>query len=190
VALAAACFAVAQTLGGSGFIACFAGGPLFGRMARGDRHTMLQGAEATGEALALLTWLIFGWFGPRGLASIVFAIMVNDAGLPGNTTLMVTVGCAVVLSVVAHGISANPLIRALFAAAGAAVPGDTSPVTRHLPARQEQRGCNKLFIRAVAETFSHSASNWTPYRTPRRGATPMNSGCCAGEAIRIAAEYT
>jgi len=177
VALAAACFAVAQALGGSGFIACFAGGLLFGHIAHDDRHAMLQGAEATGEVLALLTWLIFGsevisvvlphagltaiayavlsltvirmapvflalrgtriasrealfigWFGPRGLASIVFAIMVNDAGLPGNTTLMVTAGCAVVLSVVAHGISANPLIRALFAARGAAVAGDT-PLT-------------------------------------------------------------
>ena len=35
--------------------------------------------------------LFIGWFGPRGLASIVFAIMVFDAQLPGNDTLMATV---------------------------------------------------------------------------------------------------
>jgi NhaP-type Na+/H+ or K+/H+ antiporter len=35
--------------------------------------------------------LFVGWFGPRGLASIVFAIMVFDAKLPGNTTLIATV---------------------------------------------------------------------------------------------------
>jgi NhaP-type Na+/H+ or K+/H+ antiporter len=59
-ALALACFAVAQELGGSGFIACFTGGLIFGLLVRQDKHTVLRGAENTGETLALLTWMLFG----------------------------------------------------------------------------------------------------------------------------------
>jgi NhaP-type Na+/H+ or K+/H+ antiporter len=55
--------------------------------------------------------LFIGWFGPRGLASIVFGIMVLDAKLPGNDTLMAVIACTILLSVVAHGITANPLVR-------------------------------------------------------------------------------
>jgi NhaP-type Na+/H+ or K+/H+ antiporter len=69
--------------------------------------------------------LFIGWFGPRGLASIVFAIMVLDAQLPGNRTLMTTVACTVLLSVIAHGVTANPLTRALTArGSSSAVPFD------------------------------------------------------------------
>ena len=57
--------------------------------------------------------LFMGWFGPRGLASIVFAVIVLNEHLPGGTTISMTVVCTVVLSVVAHGISANPLVAAL-----------------------------------------------------------------------------
>jgi NhaP-type Na+/H+ or K+/H+ antiporter len=166
-ALAIACFAVAQALGGSGFIACFVGGLLLGSLLRGNKHERLLGADGAGAALSLMTWLVFGaivpgrvleftspaavlyavlsltvirmlpvalsllgvqvsigktlfigWFGPRGLSSIVFAIMVFDAALPGNETLMATVAWTVVLSVFAHGITANPLVRLLAARAG------------------------------------------------------------------------
>jgi NhaP-type Na+/H+ or K+/H+ antiporter len=48
----------------------------------------------------------------------VFAIMVFDAGLPGNETLMATVVWTVVLSVFVHGITANPLAHRLAAQAG------------------------------------------------------------------------
>ena len=44
---------------------------------------MLPVALATaGLRLNRWTTLFNGWFGPRGLASIVFAVMVLDAGLP------------------------------------------------------------------------------------------------------------
>ena len=52
-----------------------------------------------------------GWFGPRGLASIVFAIMVLEAKLPGSPFIAIVVVCTVLLSLIAHGISANPLAR-------------------------------------------------------------------------------
>lgn len=55
--------------------------------------------------------LFVGWFGPRGLASIVFAIIVFDAGLPGKETVAATAACTVLLSVIAHGMTANPLVQ-------------------------------------------------------------------------------
>ena len=56
------------------------------------------------------TVLFLGWFGPRGLASLVFVVAVIDReGLP-HTELIVTAALATVLfSVVAHGVSALPL---------------------------------------------------------------------------------
>ena len=57
--------------------------------------------------------LFIGWFGPRGLATIVFAVLVLDEKLPGNDAIILTAGWTVLLSVIAHGISANPLVRAI-----------------------------------------------------------------------------
>jgi NhaP-type Na+/H+ or K+/H+ antiporter len=52
-----------------------------------------------------------GWFGPRGLASIVFTVIVLDeAHLPGIKTITVVVVFTIVLSVYAHGFSARPLV--------------------------------------------------------------------------------
>jgi NhaP-type Na+/H+ or K+/H+ antiporter len=57
--------------------------------------------------------LFMGWFGPRGLATIVFAVLVLDEKLPGNDTIILTAGWTVLLSVVAHGMTANPLVKAM-----------------------------------------------------------------------------
>jgi NhaP-type Na+/H+ or K+/H+ antiporter len=51
-----------------------------------------------------------GWFGPRGLASIVFTIIVlEDGGLEDVSTITVAVVFTIVLSVFAHGLSSKPL---------------------------------------------------------------------------------
>lgn len=161
-ALAVACFASAQVLGGSGFIACFVGGMLFGGLEEKNKNRLLLAAEGTGDTLSLFTWVIFGaivvghsfgaftwqilaysvlsltvvrmvpvflvltgmglradeklfagWFGPRGLASIVFAVIVLEEHLPGSTTISITVATTIVLSVIFHGITANPLVALL-----------------------------------------------------------------------------
>jgi sodium/hydrogen antiporter len=57
--------------------------------------------------------LFIGWFGPRGLASIVFAIIVFDVGLPHKETIILTAVCTILLSVILHGFTANPFIRIL-----------------------------------------------------------------------------
>jgi len=56
--------------------------------------------------------LFIGWFGPRGLASIVLLLItLNEApDIPGLQTIAVVVSTTVLLSVFAHGISANPAI--------------------------------------------------------------------------------
>jgi sodium/hydrogen antiporter len=54
-----------------------------------------------------------GWFGPRGLASIVFAILIteNEARLPSEGAMLTTIYVTVGLSVLVHGVSAAPLAR-------------------------------------------------------------------------------
>lgn len=160
IALALACFATAQSLHGSGYIAAFVGGLLFGYLTKSQTHELVHSAEGIGEILAMITWMLFGalvvgqawlgltwqvavysllsltvirvlpmllslsgtgenmetklflaWFGPRGLASIVFIIIVADYDLPGFTTMAYTVACTVTLCVLAHGLTANAWAR-------------------------------------------------------------------------------
>jgi NhaP-type Na+/H+ or K+/H+ antiporter len=170
VALAIGSFAVAQSLGGSGYIAAFSGGLLFGAIAkRGpgvgsqrapETKELLLTGEAMSETLSLMTWMLFGamvvgsiatqwdwtvllyavlsltlvrmlpvflalggtgedtasklflgWFGPRGLASIVFAIIVLNEAVPNGEFIGLVVATTVLMSLVAHGISANPLAQ-------------------------------------------------------------------------------
>lgn len=49
-----------------------------------------------------------GWFGPRGLASLLFALLVVEDGVPGGEQLFALVGVVVLVSVVAHGVTATP----------------------------------------------------------------------------------
>ena len=58
------------------------------------------------------TVLFVGWFGPRGLASVVFALLaVEELGETPVVDLAVgVVALTVLLSVVLHGISAGPLV--------------------------------------------------------------------------------
>ncbi len=164
VTLAVGCFALAQALHGSGYIAAFTGGILFGVLAKEQTHDLVLAAEGTGELLALTTWLVMGtavlgqefdkfnfevvlyavlsltivrvlpvfaavtgtgertdskfflaWFGPRGLASIVFAIIVLNTEVEHRDLIAVIVVCTVFLSVLVHGLTARPLANWLAA---------------------------------------------------------------------------
>jgi sodium/hydrogen antiporter len=162
LAAAGLAYAIATALGGSGFIAAFVAGLVFGVLyrSRGGEVTYLVeaggqvlnavtfivfGAVALGPALHVLDWRIalyavlsltvarmvpvalalrglhprrptvafVGWFGPRGLASIVFAVIVlEEASLPHVDLLIATVLITVGLSVYAHGLTALPLTNA------------------------------------------------------------------------------
>ena len=56
--------------------------------------------------------LFIGWFGPRGLASIVFGVIILNANLPNSGSMAMVVVMTVILSVLAHDITANPLANA------------------------------------------------------------------------------
>jgi len=160
IALALTCFGLAQWLGGSGFIASFVGGLTFGALTKHHKEELLNQAEGMADAVAMVTWFVFGtvvlnfllsgfdwqvlayailsltvvrmlpvvvcligkglrsdtllfmgWFGPRGLASIVFVVMVIGQQLPGNDRIVSAVTWTITLSVVLHGLSANPLAK-------------------------------------------------------------------------------
>jgi len=152
----------ASAVGGSGFIAAFVGGVVFGGIRRrrggevgylmeqlggllGAATFVVFGGAFLGPALGRLTWAVagyavlsltlvrmlpvavamigtharprtvafLGWFGPRGLASIVFAVLVVEAPdeLPHETLMLTTIFVTIGLSVLAHGVSAAPLGR-------------------------------------------------------------------------------
>lgn len=62
-----------------------------------------------GTGLSRRAALFIGWFGPRGLASVVFALLaVEDLGARADTAVAV-ITTAVLLSVLAHGVTAEPL---------------------------------------------------------------------------------
>jgi len=66
-----------------------------------------------GVGLRPVTTLFVGWFGPRGLASVVFALIAVeslDRGAGSNTVLAVAT-LTILGSVVLHGVSATPLAR-------------------------------------------------------------------------------
>jgi len=159
VAAAALAYGLATPLGGSGFIAAFVGGMVFGHRISRDEEEVCYLTEQAGELLGSITFLVFGavllgdalrsatwqmalyavlsltvvrmvpvaiallrtgirpqttaflgWFGPRGLASIVFALLVvESAELPGADTIVQVSFLTVALSVFAHGLTARPL---------------------------------------------------------------------------------
>lgn len=62
-----------------------------------------------GKQLRPESQLFIGWFGPRGLASILFVLLIiEEFSVPGSETIMMTVLTTVVLSIFLHGSSANP----------------------------------------------------------------------------------
>ena len=63
-----------------------------------------------GTRARLPTLGFVGWFGPRGLASIVFAvILIEESQLPHEHLILLAIYLTVGLSVFAHGLTAAPL---------------------------------------------------------------------------------
>jgi NhaP-type Na+/H+ or K+/H+ antiporter len=65
-----------------------------------------------GGRLGRLAVTFIGWFGPRGLASVVFALIaLEDIGQPLAGPAVAVIAFTVLLSVIAHGATAEPLAR-------------------------------------------------------------------------------
>ena len=77
-----------------------------------------------GSGMRTTTVLFIGWFGPRGMASVVFLIVANDdLHVIGLTTPVIqAVGWTILLSVVLHGLTAGPLAQAYGARIAAVSP--------------------------------------------------------------------
>ena len=192
-----AAYGAAIALHGSGFIAAFVAGALFGLLASEEVAQAMRFTEETGAVLNGVTFLVFGavllgpafkqmswrivlyavlsltvvrmlpvaiallgtharpmtvvfmgWFGPRGLASIVFAVIVEDAHLPHSAPIATAAYLTVGLSVLLHGLSAAPLVSRYvrwFQATSAESPPEmeTEPTHEHrqrLRPDSERRG--------------------------------------------------
>ncbi|MCB0076033.1 MAG: cation:proton antiporter [Anaerolineales bacterium] len=62
-----------------------------------------------GTGLRWQTVHFLSWFGPRGIASIIYGLLLYDEGLPQSDTLFPTIVLTVLLSTFLHGMSAAPL---------------------------------------------------------------------------------
>ncbi|MGW5150395.1 cation:proton antiporter [Rhodococcus koreensis] len=93
----------------------------------------LVGLHARGPTIAFL-----GWFGPRGLATIVFVVLiVEESGeLPHENLLLTTALVTIGASVLAHGLTAAPLADRY----AAWFRGHPRPETLHIEASGERPG--------------------------------------------------
>jgi NhaP-type Na+/H+ or K+/H+ antiporter len=161
LSLAVFAYAVAELIGGNGFIAAFIGGMVLGATLRHPCTFLFEFMEAEGQLLMLITFLVFGaallpeglehvtattvlysalsltvvrmlpvaialtgtglrwrsvlflgWFGPRGLASILFVLLIlEQVELVHRTELLSITVLTVGLSALLHGVSAAPIAR-------------------------------------------------------------------------------
>lgn len=64
----------------------------------------------TGKKLSLSSKLFVGWFGPRGIASVLYLLLVTrELGVAGYEQILSVIVLTVLLSVFLHGVSAVPL---------------------------------------------------------------------------------
>ncbi len=183
----------AELIGGNGFIAAFVAGLVFGNVVRGRCGFVFEFAEAEGQLLVLLAFLIFGatllpealpviswwtvlyavlsltlirmvpialsligagvrpatvlvlgWFGPRGLATILFALLIIEKiGMEAGDELLGIAFITVGLSILAHGITAAPFARAY------------ARMTRHphMSASEELKDVTEMPIRAFGRAL-------------------------------------
>ena len=157
IGLALLAFGVSTSLGGNGFIAAFGAGLALGAAVRNHCQGLYEFAEAEGQLLTLLVFLVFGavlipdmarlfdgsvvlygllslsvirivpawlsmlglslswhtiafvgWFGPRGLASILFGLLIVErSAIMSADLVFAVVVFTVLVSILAHGLTAT-----------------------------------------------------------------------------------
>ncbi|NEO24087.1 sodium:proton antiporter [Moorena sp. SIO4A5] len=151
-------YAIAELVGGNGFIAAFCAGLTLGNTAPSICDCLYEFGEAEGQLLVLLIFMIYGsmmvfpaldsvnwqmvlyaiatltiarmvgvaisvigmklrwytilflgWFGPRGVASILYGLLILEGdGIQGSEVIFSTMVLTVLISVFAHGLTAFP----------------------------------------------------------------------------------
>lgn len=154
-------FAIAESIGGNGFIAAFVCGLTYGNLNVKYSNFLHEFTETESELLSQFTFFVFGlvilphalsvvtmnmilyamlsltvirmvpvtlsmfgsglrwqsvgfmgWFGPRGLASLLFGLLVlEDLSVKNMDTVLTVVAITVCMSIVMHGVSAAPLSK-------------------------------------------------------------------------------
>jgi sodium/hydrogen antiporter len=90
-----------------------------------------------GSGLDKTTVAFVGWFGPRGLASVVFGLIAVDSLRPPAARLVLgAVTVTVALSVLLHGVSASPLAKRYGQVASRLPPGAAHLTAAAVPTRR------------------------------------------------------
>jgi NhaP-type Na+/H+ or K+/H+ antiporter len=114
---------------------------------------VLRNAAVSNVARAFI-----GWFGPRGLNSLLLALLVVQAGVEGSEFLLAVTGVVVTVSVVLHGASATPF-STLY---GRAVEGQTHQEERESGAggifEGSARGMPRVDPEKLAESMKEAMS--------------------------------
>ena len=106
-----------------------------------------------GSGQGRTTAAFIGWFGPRGLASVVFALLaVEELGSadPRVETAVDTIAVTIVFSIVAHGVTARPL------------------ATRYVKAQHDTRACGRSVDSAAQRVTPAITLRVMRTRHPRR----------------------
>ena len=161
ISIAILAYALAEIIGGNGYIAAFFAGLLLGVHTAAIRKRIQEYGETEGQQFSLFVFLIFGlvmvpwsvnywnwsvllyallsltiirmlpvmislydsgidmktklfigWFGPRGISSILYLLLiVSNLGIKGNEVILSTIVLTVLLSIYVHGFSAIPLSK-------------------------------------------------------------------------------
>lgn len=90
-----------------------------------------------GTRLGRPTVTFVGWFGPRGLASVVFALLtMEELGKDAAGPVVAAISVTVLLSVIAHGATAGPLANRYAAALASTAVGPAHASRAALPTRK------------------------------------------------------
>lgn len=181
-------FALAELLGGNGFIAAFCAGLTLGNVFPSVCKRLYVFAESEGQLLTLVTFMLYGaimvfpaldhldgtvilyallsltvirmvpvslsllglglhwqshfflgWFGPRGIASIIYGLIIVEEGkLAERETIFMVMVVTVLLSILAHGLTSLP---------AAAWYGAKAEALKEEPARPEIQSVTEMPLR-------------------------------------------
>jgi NhaP-type Na+/H+ or K+/H+ antiporter len=186
LAVALLSFALAEMIGGNGFIAAFVSGMVFGNTIRHLCTFLFEFMETEGQLLMLITFLVFGatllpeglqhidasvvlyavlsltvirmlpiavsllrtgigvptqlflgWFGPRGIASILFILLILEEADVAHADKLCTITIVTVaLSALLHGVTAAPLAKLYGRKAAAMGECEEKRMVAELPLRE------------------------------------------------------
>jgi NhaP-type Na+/H+ or K+/H+ antiporter len=90
-----------------------------------------------GTGLRSPSYLFLGWFGPRGLASILFVLLIlEESDVPHRDELLSVTVITVALSALLHGISAAPFARIYGRMANSMGECEESRPVKEMPLRE------------------------------------------------------